>query len=245
MLLAQVIAIFATGDRPRFNGGLTASSQASGACSGGSLTSEAQVRLTCDIQNSRPGYSLKYYKDGVLLTTVSTDQETHDYTVAGFKQGTGANQFSSSYVFRVDLVDNATGQVLDSKTAATWVQTYSTCPVPAVSNVTASNIGGGGCNGGNLTPDTLRVQWSITNADNTVYATYVKRNGAVVNSNINNTLTQADHQAQGSESASQDFANRNYTFTVEVRRRSDGVVVASADSTQYTFFTGTGCGGPA
>jgi hypothetical protein len=238
-----VISIFASGDVPSIVTALGASSLAAGACAGGALGSEAQVRLTCGVANPRAGYSLKYYKDGALLTTVSSSQQTHDYTVAGFKEGTGPSQFTSSYVFRVDLVRDVDGAVIASSTAATWAQTYSQCVTPTVSNVNVVNLGTGGCNAGNLTPDTVRVSWSVANADNTNFKTVVTRSpGGVQNGDVNNATTSADSQITGSENATTDFANRDYTYTVEVRRRSDNVVVSSA-SKAVTFFTGTTCGG--
>jgi hypothetical protein len=241
-MLGLMLAPFLAGDVPRFNGGLTAASLASGACSGGTLASTAQVRLTCDVINPNASYSLKYYKDGVLLATVASTQETHDYTVTGYKEGAGSGSFTSAYVFRVDLVDQA-GVVIDSKTATTWAQLYSQCPAPVVSGVSATNLATGGCIGGNLTNDTFRVSWSMANPDNTNFRTVVKRNGSIVNADVNNATLFADHAPGGSENANGGFTNRSYTFTVEVWRRSNNEVVSTASVGPTNYFMGTTCGG--
>lgn len=105
------------------------------ACTGASCNvvsgSADTIRITWTISGTNNFYfETKVYRDGVLQTTLANNVVTLDQTAPG-ADGWDAGPTSVSYVYRVDVVNKDTGEVVDSKTAATFNHTYNTtCPGP-------------------------------------------------------------------------------------------------------------------
>lgn len=104
-------------------------------CGGGGCTtklgSNDTIRVSWTISGANNFYfETKVYRGGVLQATLSNTTTSYDDTAPGALGWVGG-PVGVSYVYRVDVVDKNTGQVVATATAATYNETYNTtCPGP-------------------------------------------------------------------------------------------------------------------
>lgn len=113
---------------------------------------------------------------------------------------------------------------------------------PLVSSIAAASLRAGECSPGHTTPALsaqVRVSWALVNEDTSVYDTKLYENGVLVATPTG--LTQWDKTITGSV----EYGNRapwsaNWTYRLDVVRKSDGQVVASKTSALFHMEYG-GC----
>jgi hypothetical protein len=101
---------------------------------------------------------------------------------------------------------------------------------------TAAQVGrvtGGACNGGATDPDAqIQVTWAINSPDNTNYSITVLENGSVIQSGLAcnaSTFTKTiTNFVETTQLLAPNEFQSNWTYTVQLVRISDGVVIASS-----------------
>lgn len=118
--------------------------------------------------------------------------------------------------------------------------------VPLPSAVVCSHGTGGACSGGSVSVSaTVHIAWTITAPNPSTYKTRIKRSGADRSGLLLNTATSFDDTVQGyiENGLINKVFTSNYTYTVEIVRISDGVVVASAAAQPWVQDYGNCSGG--
>jgi hypothetical protein len=95
----------------------------------GTVITPASIRVSWSVTNpDAANYSAKLYKDGILISTQDTAASmTYDETISGQVVDAPHFQWTSNWVFRVDIAAKSDGAVVSSKTSLAWQETYGTC----------------------------------------------------------------------------------------------------------------------
>lgn len=132
---------------------------------------------------------------------------------------------------------------------AALAQASPSTPYPAISGVAANEPTGGACSsvvhGLVQTPAQVQLTWAMAHVDTTNFETKVYENSILVATVTNDvlswtkTITGAVSVANGGNSA---FFTSNWTYRVDVSRKSDGSVVDSVNGPTWIELYG-GCDG--
>lgn len=111
----------------------TIATLAAGACSGHTVSPSASIRVTWTVANADDThYSTKvYFSDAgggfILQITQASSVVTFDMLVDGERENGTVHDFTSNWIFRVDVARKSDGLVVSTKTSAAWQKAYGHC----------------------------------------------------------------------------------------------------------------------
>lgn len=111
---------------------LSAATHVAGSCKtprGTGIATPASVRVTYAIGNADyVNYSVKIYRDGVLVSTRSSAATTFDSSISGYVQGDN-EAYTPVIVYRVDVVRSSDSHVMSTK-SYTFSDSFGNCTGP-------------------------------------------------------------------------------------------------------------------
>lgn len=111
--------------------------------------------------------------------------------------------------------------------------------VPGVSGaVVVSDFMGACYNGALDTPASIELQWNVAQANNTLYETQIRENGVLV-ATVPSTTTSWLKEVTGYvQNGSYHQFTSNWTYKVDMVRKSDGVAVGSTTASTWAQLYG-------
>ena len=99
-----------------------------GSCSGTHVGSNGKVTATYAISNpSWTAYTVKVYRENVLSQTLTSAGTTTDVRTTPGVAGDPHHVVTVHWIWRVDVIRNADGHVVSTKTATTYSDTFGDC----------------------------------------------------------------------------------------------------------------------